>query len=68
MTYTNSHPAVSLDELKSRYHEKMQAFESAINEEKTQAEINHLYQELKIIQQELNLANLHEELKKSSEP
>jgi hypothetical protein len=66
MTSINPQPVVSLEELKSRCHDKTIALESAINNEKTQEEINHLYQELKIIQQQLNLAHLEEELKKTS--
>jgi hypothetical protein len=64
---TSINAVVSLDELKSRCQDKTIALESAINNEKPQEEINQLYQELKIIQQQLNLAYLEEELKKTSE-
>jgi hypothetical protein len=62
MTDSRLHNAVDLDELQSRYHEKTLAIETAIAVQKSHTEINQLYQELKNIQQEINLAVLKEEL------
>jgi hypothetical protein len=67
MTDPNSHHPADLAELNSRYLEKKLAFETAISVHKPHSEINQLYQELKTIQQELNLALLQEELKKETE-
>jgi hypothetical protein len=65
---TNSNPDGSVDpvELRSRFQEKSLAIETAIAVQKPHSEINELYQQLKIIQQELNLANLQEELSKGA--
>jgi hypothetical protein len=57
---------VSVAELESRYQNKTIAFETALTEQRPHGEINKLYQELKIIQQEINLAQLEEELRKNS--
>lgn len=51
-------------ELNAVYEQKMLGLESAINSGKPHSELNELYQDLKLIRQQINLKILEEELKK----
>jgi hypothetical protein len=67
MTISVIPSSVSLNELNAMYEKKMLLLESAINTGKPHSELNELYQDLKLIRQQINLRVIEEELKKEED-